>query len=205
MADLPEMVFICIALLLPPPPSKKEKKSQNAYNSSIPSIVEGWLGWDGGGDRRSHSANTGCQLQRDDHHTRTLASHMFGSAHSHTHTHTRSAAPSLSNFLTFARTLICTSWPVSRGPYPLLWLWASGADTPFSHPSLPTASAAPFSLPPTPALTTSTKLTPQARSPESVGGVRCWHPPLSHHPPTQPLHWARLQALTACSLSLTVL
>lgn len=121
------------------------------------------------------------------------------------HTHTRSAAPSLSNFLTFARTLICTSWPVSRGPYPLLWLWASGADTRFSHPSLPTASAAPFSLPPTPALTTSTKLTPQARSAESVGGVRCWHSPPHHHPPTQPLHWARLQDLTACSLSLTVL
>ena len=49
----------------------------------------------------------------------------------------------------------------------------------------------------TPALTTSTKLTPQARSVESVGGVRCWH-----FPP--PLHWARFQAWTACSLSLSL-
>ncbi|KAK5884945.1 hypothetical protein CesoFtcFv8_018708 [Champsocephalus esox] len=54
-----------------------------------------------------------------------------------------------------------------------------------------------LSTSPTPALTTSTKLTPQARSVESVGGVRCWH-----FPP--PLHWARLQNWTACSLSFSL-
>ena len=117
MADLPETIFICVALLPPP-------QSQNAYNSAIPSIVKG-----GRADRRSHSANTGCQLQRDDHPAHTLASHMLGSAHSHTH----SAAPSLSNFLTFVRSLICTWSPVSSGPPPPPRLWASGTDTLFSH------------------------------------------------------------------------
>lgn len=119
MANLPGTIFICIALLLPPP------QKNPRILPTLPSLPSGK---GGGADRRSRSANTGCQLQRDDHHTHTLASHMFGSAHSHTH----SAARSLSNFLTFARTLICT--PVqSLGPDPLLWLRASGAHTLFSH------------------------------------------------------------------------
>lgn len=58
---------------------------------------------------------------------------------------------------------------------------------------------------PAPALTTSTKLTSQACSAESVGGVRCWHLPPSLSPPPPPppppLHWAPFQDQTACSLT----
>lgn len=53
---------------------------------------------------------------------------------------------------------------------------------------------------PAPALTTSTKLTSQACSAESVGGVRYWHLPPPTLPPP-PLHWAPFQDQTACSLT----
>lgn len=162
--------FICIALLLQKEGKKKKKNPQNFLQLCHPFNRER------GADRRSHSANTGCQLQRDDHHTHTLASHMFGSVHSHT----RSAALSLSNFLTFPRTLICTSSPNSRAVPPPLDAGRLVRAV-FSHIH---ASAAPFFASPAPTLTTSTKLTPQARSVESVGGVRCWHSP--PHPCTGP-------------------
>lgn len=123
-------------------------------------------------------------------------SHML----SNTHSHTLSAALSLSKFLTLPHTLIYTSSLNSR-PLPLLWMLPCSVDD-LSH-SLPPSIhcfncfSRSLSTSPTPALTTSTKLTPQARSVESVGGVRCWH-----FPP--PLHWAQLQVWTACLLSLSL-
>lgn len=138
MADLPEMIFLYLHSTFAP---ERKKKSPEFLQLCHPFNRERGVE----ADHRSHSANTGCQLQRDDHHTHTLASHMFGSAHSHT----RSAALSLSNFLTFPRTLICTSSPNSRPVPPPLdaAVWCTWS---FLTSPPPTAPAAPFSLLPPP-------------------------------------------------------
>lgn len=148
-----------------------------------------------GADHRSHSANTGCQLQQEDHHMHSLVSAY---ARQHRLPHMLWCSFTL-NFLTFPHTLICTS-SLSSHPLPLLWMWPCSADNlfSFSH-SFYSSNCFCRSLftSPTPALTTSTKLTPQARSVESVGGVRCWH-----FPP--PMHWAQLQDWTACLLAVAL-
>lgn len=129
-------------------------------------------------DRR-YSARTCCQLQLDSHRMDTVT---------HTQTQTKaqicSAAPTRPSQLSPPTALTYWMLPPILKPFSLLSS---------IHPS----SCLFFSTSPTPrTLTTSTKLTPQARSVLSVGGVRCWH-----FPP--PLHWAQLQHWTGCLLSLS--
>lgn len=105
----------------------------------------------------------------------------------HTHSHTR-----LGSLFFFA------SETFSQFPAPLLplLLMPPGSADDLSQLSPPAS----LLTSPAPALTTSTKLTSQACSAESVGGVRCCHLPPPPLPPP-PLHWASFQDQTACSLT----
>lgn len=105
----------------------------------------------------------------------------------HTHSHTR-----LGSLFFFA------SETFSQFPAPLLplLLMPPGSADDLSQLSPPAS----LLTSPAPALTTSTKLTSQACSAESVGGVRCCHLP-PPPPPPPPLHWAPFQDQTACSLT----
>lgn len=156
----------------------------------MPSIASEWLTTQPLGKHRLSSS-----VRRQPYaqiHTHTLTEARICSA---AHTPTHSAAHSLSKSLTVPRTLIYTSSPNSRH-LPLLWMPPAQTVslTLLSHSS--NCFSCSLSTSPTPALTASTKFSPQARSVESVGGVRCWH-----FPP--PLLWARLQHRTACSLPLS--
>lgn len=117
---------------------------------------------------------------------RTRLARMCRAAH--THTPTRASA----------RSFFFASETFSQFPAPLLplLLMPPGSADDLSQLSPPAS----LLTSPAPALTTSTKLTSQACSAESVGGVRCCHLPPPPLPPP-PLHWAPFQDQTACSLT----